>query len=523
MIFIGPDLSNPHAHFVTNVVDTLGTKNDLIIDLLKTESTETLQYKIAQHLKYNEEKYVIYNAYEDEDFFLSFKRSFPHLRLVSFFSDDEWRHDGFDRYLALYSDIFTIAVKSNIARYKSYGLEPHYLPWACNPKKYHPLADQPKDIDVSFIGAAYGLRVKYIRYLIRKGITVKVYGKNWDRFSDIRPFWGGFISNKEMNRVISRSKINLNFLWTSVDKDRCAVKGRVLELAACCSFQIANNATELHDYGFLDDANIATFSDEQDLVNKINYYLASETDRQRIAQKAYEHVLENHTWQQRFNQIFGGTPVSHKLNAAQFVKYHVIVVLTDGTQHQIEDDERLDLEFIYEGDDWAQRANCADGVVFLSNDSSINNETIFMMAFGLRADQSAMIVANFYVNSGDDYEWVRFGDRLISSEPKYLKMLPRECFMYSADCAIKHRGQLPTELATVSASCVEYPSFWISLPYFRARKLRFHFAHHRQAREKLKAFLLNLQWGKALALLIDITWQRKLRRKFKYHDGSNER
>ena len=122
MIFIGAELSDPHAHFVTNIVACIGSGDDLIIDLLKVETSEDICARIEQHLQSHDDRYVIYNAYTVEDFFFDLKKRFPQLRLITVFSDDEWRHANYDRYLALYSDVFTIAVKSNLGKYRSYEI-----------------------------------------------------------------------------------------------------------------------------------------------------------------------------------------------------------------------------------------------------------------------------------------------------------------------------------------------------------------------------------------------------------------
>ncbi len=191
MIFIGAELSDPHAHFVTNIVACIGSDENLIIDLLKVERSEDIFDLITKHLQEHSEQYVVYNAYTAEDFFVGFKERFPGLRLITIFSDDEWRHANYDRYIALYSDVFTIAVKSNLEAYREYGLDALYMQWACNPKRFHPLPNQCKDIDVSFIGAAYGQRTDYIRFLISNGINVRMFGRGWDRHGDIRRYWGG--------------------------------------------------------------------------------------------------------------------------------------------------------------------------------------------------------------------------------------------------------------------------------------------------------------------------------------------
>ncbi len=511
MIFIGAELSDPHAHFVTNIVECIGTGDDLIIDLLKVQGGEDVFGLIEDHLRIHDEHYVIYNAYTDEDFFFDFKSRFPGLRLITVFSDDEWRHANYDRYLALYSDVFTIAVKDNLKVYQSYGLDPFYMQWACNPDMFQPLPVNSKDIDVSFIGAAYGQRVTFIKLLIANGIDVKVFGRGWDRHAETRPNWGGYLSHKAMLKVMARSKINLNFLWTSAEKERCTIKGRTLELSACRAFQLSNRTDEFTNYGFIDGENIAVFHDHQDILDKIRYYLQHDEERDAIAQYAYEHVLQHHTWKQRFQKIFerlqnrGGSalPIHHKSR--------ILVVASQGIQHQINiEDERLKIRLVDPASDWKAEARVMDGVVYLDCDSTLNNETLNMMIFALLADKSDVVVANFYAGGSGDRYWIRVIDRMVEQKRQLLHILPSQSLMFSGNYASEHGCELAFRLSQMKVSYIEYPSFWIKLYYYKSRKLRLYFAYHGDSRQQFKDYIRSLKFGKALSLGIDKVWQKVL-------------
>jgi len=511
MIFIGPELSDPHAHFVTNIVACIGTGDDLVIDLFKVETKSEIYERIAAHLRIHNERYVIYNAYEDEGFFISFKSQFPGLQLITVFSDDEWRHANYDRYLALYTDLFTTAVKGNIEAYKKYGVEPFYMRWACNPDMFYPLPDQRKTIDISFIGSFYGPRVEYIRFLIANGVNVRVYGRGWGRFSDLRSYWDGFLSHEKMLKVVSCSKINLNFLWTSAEKERCTIKARTLEISACRAFQLSNHTDEFINYGFSDGENIAVFNDKHDLLEKIQYYLNHDEERDVIAYKAYEHVLQNHTWKKRFHKIFnhlennGG--ITHKL----LRKYRILILVRKGVKHQIKlDDERLDIQIVEQGSNWEDQAHSVDGVVSLEHDSTLNNESLYMMVFGLSVDQSDVIASNFYVGSENKRYWIRFRDKLTQRKRALLHKLPVECLMFSGTYVGKNGGELRSNINPEKVSYIEYPSFWLKLSYYQSRKLRLYFCHHRNPRLQLKNLLRGFRFGKIFSLGVDKMWQKIL-------------
>jgi len=541
MIFIGPELSDVDAHFVTNIVECIGTEDDLILDLYKIESREDIFEQIAMHLHTHDEHFVIYNAYEDENFFLLLKTKFPMLRLITFFSDDEWRHANYDRYLALYADVFTIAVKKHLPIYHGYGLEAFYMQWACNPARFYLLPDVEKKYDVTFIGAAYGKRIEYVRYLIKHGINMRVFGRGWDKMADFRASWGGFLSAKDMVKVINQSRVNLNFLWTSADHEisdaqssarnssnafpvsnedddkskrvdrHFMIKGRSLELPACRAFQLCNYMDDLDNYGFYDGDNIAVFHDQSDMLDKIQYYLKHEDEREMIAQHAYAHVLAHHTWQQRFQGIFDrleGAPVSTIKTPR---KYRVLVVVKASVRHQIDrEDDKLDIQIIDSQQDWRGLLQGVDGVVRLSCDSTINNETLYMMAFGLVADKADLIASNFYVGEDSACSWIRFRDRLMETNRGLLSMLPMECLMYSRSYIAEYGEKCVTEVASRKTSYIEYPSFMIRLNYYQSRKLRLYFAHHRDPRNQLREHMQGLRLGKAFSLGLDKVWQKIL-------------
>ncbi len=510
MIFIGPNFSDSNAHFVTNVIDSIGVSDDLIIDILKFKQKNEIFSQIKKHLVNHKEEYIIYNAKEDEDFFLYLRHYFPGLKLITVFSDDEWRHANYDRYLALYSDIFTIAVKDNIERYQHYGLPPFYMQWASNPAMFYCIPECTKDIDVSFIGAPYGKRLDYIRFLITNGVDVQVYGNGWERFADIKPYWHGFLSHAEMIQIINRSKINLNFLWTSADREKCTIKGRTLEISACGAFQLSNFTDEFSNYGFCDTENIAVFCDKADMLAKVRYYLSHDEEREDIARRAYEHVLRNHTWSQRFQEIFA------KLDADSFVlpkshRYRILVVAKKDVTHNIKPEaQRLEITFVDAEQNWQMAAEKMDGVVCLRRNSTLNNEALYMMAFGLVADKSDLIAANFYVGSDRKRMWIRFRDRLLEKRRDLLRLLPTECLMFAGRFAMENGCALPSDLQQSEMSYIEYPAFKVEIHWLKARRLRFYFGFHRDPRQQFELLVRSRKYGKALSLGVDKFWQRFL-------------
>lgn len=511
MIFIGPKLSEPNAHFVTNIIDCIGSDHDLIIDLKNIKTKEFIFNQIQSHIKKNNEKYVIYNAYEDEDFIIDFKKQFSNLILFTFFSDDEWRHNNYDRYVALYSDFFSIAPIDNLNFYSSYGLKNGMIcQWACNPQKFYPLKEI-KNYDVTFIGAPHSKRAEYIRYLVQNGINVKLFGKGWNKHKDLKKYWNGYLSNFEMIKVINQSKINLNFLWLSRNPKKTTIKGRTMELAACRTFQLSNYIDELNKYGFYEGENICTFNNKQEMLDKVNYYLNNEKEREIIAENSYNLVLKNHTWAKRFSDVFVNIENGKRKN--EIPKFKILVLLQKQVEHSITTpDSRMEIH-IKKGKDYPEiDFDQYNGIVFLSQNSSINNETLYMMAFARHCDNSDATLANFYICLGGENIWIRVWDRIIESYRKIIRFLPQEAICFSPHMARKFViQQVPWN--KLNLSFIEYPSFTASgIGVFRSRLLGLCFGKYDQ-KLLFKKSLRRWQFVKAINVGLDHLAQREIRKR----------
>lgn len=233
-----------------------------------------------------------------------------------------------------------------IEDYRALGANPVYFQEAANPDVYHPY-ELERDVDVSFVGACYGNRPHHIKALVDAGIQVRAYGpgwrdpaivrqvhsmgdvlkvvsspKSWKRLaarlyrriaapSRVMPVLprevcGPMLSDEEMVRMYSRSKISLGFATVdakSVDKPIKQIRLRDFEAPMSGAFYLVEHQREIEDF-FRVGVEIETFSDERELVEKCRYYLAHEDERERIREAGYRRALRDHTWQKRFTDLF---------------------------------------------------------------------------------------------------------------------------------------------------------------------------------------------------------------------------
>jgi spore maturation protein CgeB len=246
--------------------------------------------------------------------------------------------------------------KFRMEDYRRMGARPIYCQEAANPNIYKPY-DVPQDLGVTFIGQAYGDRPAAIRRLIERGIDVRVWGFGWRALSEDAPAppasarlariarklltpggqraaWeklktrlsaaarpsaapapvllpsrvlGGVLDDAEMIRTYSRSKINLGFSTcgdTHLTKERILqVRLRDFEVPMSGGFYMVEYMEELEEF-FEIGKEIVCYRDFEDLADKVTYYLAHDSERERIRRAGHERCKRDHSWQRRFERAF---------------------------------------------------------------------------------------------------------------------------------------------------------------------------------------------------------------------------
>lgn len=204
-----------------------------------------------------------------------------------------------------YEDLNFLADKNKIV---------HYLPLGANEKIYFP-REMERDIDISFIGLASKERL----YLLNK-ICERACEKNWNVkiggiFYDNKHFWKKYIfryrqeylakfidnrifSAEEVAELYCRSKICVNINTTI----HHSLSPRTLEICATKSFQLMNSGQNAHGLMNL-ETDLATFDSVDDLLEKIEFYLANDELREKIALAGYNSVMKNCTMKKSVEKL----------------------------------------------------------------------------------------------------------------------------------------------------------------------------------------------------------------------------
>lgn len=198
-------------------------------------------------------------------------------------------------------DLCWTSTEDALIKYFVEGSLPIYLPEGANPQ-IHKSYDIEKTIDVSFIGQSYGNRATVIAELQNRGIAVKTYGFGWP---------DGPLSTEEMVKMYSKSKINLGFGGVAGLKETYCLKGRDFEIPMSGGLYLTETHPELNNF-FRPGEEILTYSNIDELVSQIKYYLDHPADAQSIRIKGYERSLREHTWEARFSKVFNLLGILHE-------------------------------------------------------------------------------------------------------------------------------------------------------------------------------------------------------------------
>ena len=252
-----------------------------------------------------------------------------HTTTVAYFFDDPWRRE-FSEFWAKHFTFVTTSDVKGVRRFQEAGADNAiYSPFGCNHEIFV-RKDLEKIYDVAFVGQFHPYRAWWVRQVRKAGISVAVWGHGWG---------AGRVEQEDLVRIFNQARINLNLsncvswdlryvlslrrpvpetlrTWKNTSqsliqgdsKTREQVKGRHFEISACGGFQASFYAEGLEQhYGIGEE--IVLFTSPDDLIETIRYYLKHDAERERIALRAYQRTIKEHTMGHRFRELL--THVGH--------------------------------------------------------------------------------------------------------------------------------------------------------------------------------------------------------------------
>jgi spore maturation protein CgeB len=239
------------------------------------------------------------------------------VKTAVWFTEDPYFMDRTQLLSKYFDYVFTID-SAALEYYKNNGhLHAYQLPLAAEPHVFKPKVVETKyKSDICLVGFPYPDRVQFIQFLLQNTVyNIKVVG-NWSnrlfrfRSNPKLMIHEGWVPPTVVADFYNGAKIVLNTLRPfnlKQNQNKLGIVGksinnRTFDAAACGSFQLIQYKEDLQHY-LIENEEIVSFKNNQELCQKIDYFLKSEEERQRIADNARKRVLREHTFEKRLEKM----------------------------------------------------------------------------------------------------------------------------------------------------------------------------------------------------------------------------
>lgn len=211
----------------------------------------------------------------------------------------------------MFDEFWVIQDPKHFASLKeSSPVEVRYVPLGCDPSIHHrPASPVAAQYDVTFAGTGYPNR---IGLLFQLSAGLHLWGTHWEGGNNLTQFpQHGVFEHDRFADIVHQSKINLNLSSSNdinASDPQDFVNPRAFEIAGCGGFQLVDGRMNVSEF-FEPGKEVVTFNGREDLQEKVNYYLAHEAERERVASAGYERAHRDHTLDARLAGALGGMGV----------------------------------------------------------------------------------------------------------------------------------------------------------------------------------------------------------------------
>jgi len=338
---------------------------------------------------------------------LKIKKISPNTKTVAIFGDDVHQFDDFSRYYALLFDYSFTTLKSFLQRYNQDGIDNVFFTSLTDNKNFHPVKTE-KIYDVTFIGTQKedkSGRYELVKYLKDKGIKLKLFGFGWEKYPEFKEIYGGTLGSDEMVKVINQSKINLCFSKNNFGQEQ--MKAKIFEVGACKSFTVCEYAKDYEDY-FSKDKDIVFFKDQKEMIQKINYFLSHEKERETIAQNAFHKITSEFGLYHELRNFFQKTISDKEHKKLPVINESVFVINNENISQSASKIKKMVEKFSYVG----------------FNEGNVQYLPFknFFQIYSLEKTRKEISCCNYYINS------TSLGDYLLFFSRDGLNLLDKPSF-----------------------------------------------------------------------------------------------
>lgn len=243
------------------------------------------------------------------------------IRTAIWFTDDPYYTDITSKLAPHYDDVFTLELVC-VDYYRRLGcMNVHYLPLGTDPGAFRPRnPERSQRHEICFIGSAYWKRVEFFDqvtpYLATKDTHIS--GIWWERLRDYRALGskielGRWMAPEETAGIYNGAKIVINmhrafndetFNNNSAGVYAVSPNPRTFEISGCAALQLTDIRSDLGSF-YTPGYDIVTYASPQEMIEKIEYYLAHEEERQTIALRGMMRTMRDHTYAKRVEKMLG--------------------------------------------------------------------------------------------------------------------------------------------------------------------------------------------------------------------------
>jgi len=185
------------------------------------------------------------------------------------------------------------------------GSAAFHLPECCNPKWHRRVTLTASEQALYSCEVATAGNLYYYRAHVLEALSdhdLKIWGTGFPPWLESplrRRHQGRFVAELEKAKALNAAKIVVNTLHPA---EVGSVNARLFETAGCGAFQITEHRDCLAEY-FEPETEVVTFRSRRELKEKVEYYLAHDTERRAIADRAYARAHRDHTYEKRLQEL----------------------------------------------------------------------------------------------------------------------------------------------------------------------------------------------------------------------------
>ncbi len=273
-------------------------------------SKEDFYSILAKQIAYYKPDVVFVIPYSEVNHhFFSKLKKFFNFKLVGYSNATSFY---FDQQILSYDFVFS-PFAPHVFKLRYFGVKAEYVPLAFELRILDKLREEKsysenqhnKIYDVVFAGSFHQVhksRITFLKKIAQTfGDSFHIWSQSYSSLSDdLRRNFRGAAFNIDYYYVLSRSKIVLNHHGSILP---WAHNLRLFETTGIGSFLLTDNLPGVEEL-FEPGKEIETYSDLDECIEKIRYYLLNEEEREKIAKAGHKRTLNDHTYGKRIEKLF---------------------------------------------------------------------------------------------------------------------------------------------------------------------------------------------------------------------------